>query len=346
MVFTDGRARTRSHSVRPISRPVASPACSTRRTLCAASRPSAGRPSAPRSNCAPHSSSSRTYVRSRFDQHRDRRLVAEAVAGAHGVGGVQRRRVVVAHRRRDAALRVAGVALGRFGLGEDQDAAGRRQTDRRAQPGDTAADDEKIWRVHAGVILPSASDGSRPHRRHHALTRLPRDDRRGRARRPRRHARRDRRTRAPIRRVEPAGVAAARTAARARGQSRRADPDPGRRALQTALDRLARLRRAGSRQRRSRLDDHHLRRRRDRRHGRFRRGVLPARHLARPCPDHAAGAGGQRDRRQGRRQSSARQEPDRRLLSAARRHHRSVGARHAAAPRVPRRAVRSRSSTA
>ena len=144
MVSTDGSARTRSQSTRPISRPVASPACSTRRTLCAASRPSAGRPSASRSNRAPHSISSRTYVRPVLDQHAHRRLVAQAVAGADRVGGVQRRAVVVAHRRGDAALRVAGVAFGGFRLGEDEHAARRREPDRGAQAGDAAADDHEV----------------------------------------------------------------------------------------------------------------------------------------------------------------------------------------------------------
>ena len=58
------------------------------------------------------------------------------------------------------------------------------------------------------------------------------------------------------------------------------------------------------------------RRRRHRRHGRLRRGHVPARHAGRPGADDAAGAGGQRDRRQGRRQSSAGQESDRRVSSA------------------------------
>ena len=59
-VVTRGSCDARSQSTRPISRPVASRACSTRRTLCAAFAPSAGSPSASRSNAAPHSISSRT----------------------------------------------------------------------------------------------------------------------------------------------------------------------------------------------------------------------------------------------------------------------------------------------
>ena len=102
------------------------------------------------------------------------------------------------------------------------------------------------------------------------------------------------------------------------------------------------LRRAGPRQRRPRIDAHHVRRRRHRRPGRLRRVDLLARHLARPRPDDAAGAGRQLDRRQSGRQSRAGKEPDRLLLPAARRRRRSVGAVDAAAAGIPRRAVRSR----
>ncbi len=58
-----------------------------------------------------------------LDQHADRLFVAEAVAGADRIRRVQRGAVVVAHRRGDAALRVAGVAFGGCRLGEDEDAA-------------------------------------------------------------------------------------------------------------------------------------------------------------------------------------------------------------------------------
>ena len=136
MVSTDGSARTRSQSTRPISRPVASPACSTRRTLCrrfAAERgPAVGgevEPRAPRDQLA-------HVARPVLHEDADRRFVAQPVAGAHRVLGVQRRAVVVADRRGDAALRVAGVAFGRLGLGEDEHAADRRQADGGAQAGD------------------------------------------------------------------------------------------------------------------------------------------------------------------------------------------------------------------
>ena len=67
-------------------------------------------------------------------------------------------------------------------------------------------------------------------------------------------------------------------------------------------DRRTHLRRADPRGRRSRDDDRRRRRRRHRRHRRLRRRDLPARHPGRPGADDAAGAGRQRDRRQGRRQ--------------------------------------------
>ena len=56
---------------------------------------------------------------------------------------MQRRRVVVADRRGDAALRVAGVALRGVRFRQDDDAAGRRESDRGAQARDPAADDDE-----------------------------------------------------------------------------------------------------------------------------------------------------------------------------------------------------------
>ena len=136
---------------------------------------------------------------------------------------MQRRRVVVADGRRDAALRVAGVALGRFGLGQDEHAARGRQTDRRSQSRDAAADDEEIYGIHANGILPSASDGPRPAstspRLHAPYTVTIGDgvlDRLG-------ATLDDRRACAPVRRVEPAGLAPPRPAAGACGRASR-DP--------------------------------------------------------------------------------------------------------------------------
>ena len=97
---------------------------------------------------------------------------------------------------------------------------------------------------------------------------------------------------------------------------RRADPHPRRRALQDAGLGVAHLRRAHQGRRRPRQRRHGRRRRRHRRHRRLCRRQLPARHHAGARADDAAGAGGQLDRRQGRRQPCARQEPDRRLPPA------------------------------
>ena len=79
-----------------------------------------------------------------FDEHADRRLVAQTIARLKRIAGVKRRAVIVSERSGDAALRVAGVAFGGFGLRQDQHAAGRSQADRRAQAGDSTSDDEKI----------------------------------------------------------------------------------------------------------------------------------------------------------------------------------------------------------
>ena len=82
-----------------------------------------------------------------FNEHADRRLVTQPVARPHGIGRMKRRAVVVSDGGGDAALRVPGVALGRFGLRQDQHAAGGRQADGGAQSGDSASDDEKIRAV-------------------------------------------------------------------------------------------------------------------------------------------------------------------------------------------------------
>ena len=60
---TPARPATCCQSTRLISRPVASRACSTRRTLCAPSRASARRPAGSRSKRAPQSTSCRTWRR-------------------------------------------------------------------------------------------------------------------------------------------------------------------------------------------------------------------------------------------------------------------------------------------
>ena len=96
-------------------------------TLCAAFAASASSPSASRSNAAPHVDQLRDVARAVLDQHAHRLLVAQAVARGHRVARVQGRRVAVADRGRDAALRVAGVALGGLRLGQDEDRRPRRR---------------------------------------------------------------------------------------------------------------------------------------------------------------------------------------------------------------------------
>ena len=83
-----------------------------------------------------------------LDEHAYGLLVAQPVARANRVGRVQLRTVVVADRRGDAALRVAGVALVRIGLRQHGDAPGRRERDGRPQSRDAAADDQEISVTH------------------------------------------------------------------------------------------------------------------------------------------------------------------------------------------------------
>ena len=101
-----GAAVARSQSPGRFRVRCASRACSTRRTLCAPSRPSAGRPSGSRSKAAPQATSSRTSPRAALDQNAHGGFVAQPVAGGQRVLQVQVGRIVVTDRRRDAALRV------------------------------------------------------------------------------------------------------------------------------------------------------------------------------------------------------------------------------------------------
>ena len=190
------------------------------------------------------------------------------------------------------------------------------------QPGDAAADDEEIRRGAApNVILPNA------HAAHRASASRP----------PPRRAysvligeARDRHPAAACSIAAALGprrivVSSPRVwdlhGPRFRKARRGSHADPGRptaSAYKKLHDRGARLRRArpGATPIASTVIDRRGRRR-DRRHGRFRRGHLPARHRAGARADDAAGAGRQRHRRQGRRESPARQEPDRRVSPAA-----------------------------
>ena len=57
---------------------------------------------------------------------------------------MQVRRIARPKCRSDAALGVAGIALGGIGLGENEDVAGLRQISGRAQSGNAAANHQEI----------------------------------------------------------------------------------------------------------------------------------------------------------------------------------------------------------
>ena len=78
-----------------------------------------------------------------FDEHLDRRRVAQRGAGGERVLPMQRRRVARAERRGDAALRVRGGAVEERLFRRQNDVAALRRAPRRVQPRDAAADDEK-----------------------------------------------------------------------------------------------------------------------------------------------------------------------------------------------------------
>src|SRR5256714_11097604 len=79
-----------------------------------------------------------------FDQRLDGFCIAESGAGVEGILIMQLDRVVVAQDDGDAALRVLGVRLGDLIFGEHRHAPEASERDRGAQPGDAAADDNKI----------------------------------------------------------------------------------------------------------------------------------------------------------------------------------------------------------
>ena len=95
------------------------------------------------------------------DEHFHRLRVAQPVASGHRVGGMQRRRIVRPDRSRDTALGIAGVALARLRLRQDQDRSGARKLHRRPEARYAAADDEEVCvQVHSQsdpAILPSAT---------------------------------------------------------------------------------------------------------------------------------------------------------------------------------------------
>ena len=78
------------------------------------------------------------------DEHFHRPQVAQPVARCHGVGGMKRWRVARSNRGGDATLGVAGVALARLRLRQDQDRSGARKLHRRPKACYAAADDEEV----------------------------------------------------------------------------------------------------------------------------------------------------------------------------------------------------------
>ena len=99
-----------------------------------------------------------------LDKHTDRRFVAQSVAGANRIGRMEIGIVVRSQSGRNSPLRVPGVALGRIGFGEDEDATMRGKRDSRAQPSDPAANDQEIRGTHADVILTPRRSRQRPER--------------------------------------------------------------------------------------------------------------------------------------------------------------------------------------
>jgi hypothetical protein len=72
----------------------------------------------------------------------DDRAVAEPIAGSDRVGGMERRRIVRAQRRRQAALRPKRRAFGAERPPRDQDDRSGRKLESRHKPCDPGADDD------------------------------------------------------------------------------------------------------------------------------------------------------------------------------------------------------------
>ena len=87
------------------------------------------------------------------DEHVDRGVHAQAITGVDGVDRMQAGSVAGPHGRGNAALRVPGIALGRPGLGQDEDAAGG-EADCCAQSCDAAANDDEID-LRQNLVLPA-----------------------------------------------------------------------------------------------------------------------------------------------------------------------------------------------
>ena len=66
------------------------------------------------------------------NQHVDRGLDAQSIAGRDRIGGVLSRRITRPDGGSNAALRIAGVAFSGIGLGQHEDVARQRQIGRGA----------------------------------------------------------------------------------------------------------------------------------------------------------------------------------------------------------------------
>ena len=142
-ISIDGVARAAARRARITSRPAPSPPeWAIRRRLWAASRPSAKPPSLVRSKRTPSRASFSIAGGRRLGEALDDRAVAEPVAGGDRVGRMERRRVVRAQRRRQAALRPKRRALRAKRPLRDQDDRAGRKLERRHQPRDSGADDD------------------------------------------------------------------------------------------------------------------------------------------------------------------------------------------------------------
>ena len=345
---TPAQAAARSHSTRPISRPVASRAWSTRLTLCAPSRPSENAPSAPRSNAAPQSASSATRAgpsststRTASGRHRPS---PAAIVSAPCSAGESSRPTAAAMPPWAYPVLLSSGRSALVSTSTDPAAASETAARRPATPLPMTRKSAAVTRVYPTIRVPTVWS---------APLHVPHLDSRCRTRRRLRGPGRAWRTHPARGRAGPGRAAwtprprdlaaSVGGAGPARAQRRARHHAPGRgrrRTRQDAAHRGPRLRwpdrrRCGSGRHRRRAG-----RRCPRRSGGLRRRHLPARRAAGTGADHAHGPGRQRHRRQGRRQPPAREEPDRRLPPAAGRAGRSRGAGHAAAARVPGRPLR------
>ena len=141
-----GLLQHRELSARWTSRPVTSPACTTRRALWP---PSRVRSSSALAIGAPADAAEVGAERDQLahalgpvaHHHLDHVAVREAAAGLERVLHVALEGVGRVEHRGDAALRVGGRRLVELALGHDQHVGVARGLEREGQPGDAAADD-------------------------------------------------------------------------------------------------------------------------------------------------------------------------------------------------------------